>query len=193
VLLVRLALPIADLKVVENDLDVSTGFRGGTIGEETIGCSALSDVFLKSRRELCLRLHGIHVTDVGSAAKEDLGAGRTVVDSGDVGEDGISHDVLVTARSVHGRVWRAIPSTKMGAHRNSGHLCGAGESFLDSLIVLEKEVGTDAIVVRWLLLDLVFEGEVFVETNVVKETVVFGSIVAIPVRCSEVLVGGPGV
>ena len=105
--------------------------------------------------------HTVHVSNVGGASKEDLRASTAIVDSRLVSVNVVGEEVLVAARDVHSGIGGTVPSSEVVAHGDAGHLRGILEGLLDDFVIVVEEVRTKTLVVGFLGLGHVVEGEIF--------------------------------
>jgi hypothetical protein len=96
------ALPIQDMEITEDILNLVTNFNLSAVTDELVRCTAASDVVLECVDKLTLGFHALDVSDKGLGAYEDLCT--CLVDGGGVREYGVGGDGLVAPVDVECRV-----------------------------------------------------------------------------------------
>jgi hypothetical protein len=104
VLLQGFALPIQDMEITEDILNLVTNFNLSAVTDELVRCAAASDVVLECVDKLTLSFHALDVGDKRLGAYEDLCTCLPTVDGRGVREYGVGGDGLVAPVDVECRV-----------------------------------------------------------------------------------------
>ena len=123
--------PLSDAQGAEDIQNPGAANKNRVITEQAIRSTAFANNILKRTDKLLVRLHAIHIHDVGLLATINGGGGRAIVDSGRVGINNVRKKVLVTSGNIESRVWGPVVATEDIAHGYTGILSGALQGPLD--------------------------------------------------------------
>ena len=101
VLLVGLALPVADAKGMQNVLNLVANLNLCTVTDQLVHDSLFTDVIFESVDKLLVCLHPIDISYQGLCTNKELGGSSTRVNSGSIRENRISSDWFVMMMNIN--------------------------------------------------------------------------------------------